>query len=99
MPGGFGTLDEMFEALTLIQTDKLQDFPVILMGAEYWRDQIAMINKMAEVGMISHDDLRLLQVTDSVEEAVNFLVDKAIKPFGLKPSIRQPNSWLGERGL
>ena len=58
-----------------------------------------MINKMADAHMISREDLRLLQVTDSVEEAVNFLVDKAIKPFGLKPSIRQPNSWLGERGL
>jgi predicted Rossmann-fold nucleotide-binding protein len=69
------------------------------MGAEYWRDQIAMINKMAEVGMISHDDLRLFHVTDSVEEAVNFLVEKAITPFGLKPGIRPPSSWLGERGL
>ena len=99
MPGGFGTLDEMFEALTLIQTANLQDFPVILMGSEYWREQVAMINKMADAHMISREDLRLLQVTDSVEEAVNFLVDKAIKPFGLKPGIRQPNSWLGERGL
>ena len=47
MPGGFGTLDEMFEALTLIQTGKLKDFPVIMMGKEYWRDQVAMIEKMA----------------------------------------------------
>ena len=58
-----------------------------------------MINKMADARMIAREDLRLLQVTDSVEEAVNFLVDKAIKPFGLKPGIRQPKSWLGERGL
>ena len=99
MPGGFGTLDELFESLTLIQTGKLKDFPVILMGVDYWREQVAMIHKMAEVGMISREDLRLFYVTDSVEEAVNFLFDKAIKPFGLKPSIRQPSSWLGERGL
>jgi uncharacterized protein (TIGR00730 family) len=99
LPGGFGTLDEMFEALTLIQTGKLKDFPVILMGAEYWREQVAMIQKMASAGMISNEDLRLLYVTDSVEEAVNFLLDKAIKPFGLKPAIRRPTSWLGERGL
>jgi uncharacterized protein (TIGR00730 family) len=99
MPGGFGTLDEMFEALTLIQTGKLKDFPVILMGADYWRDQVAMIHKMAAAGMISVEDLRLFHVTDSVDEAVNFLLDKAIKPFGLKPAIRHPKSWLGERGL
>lgn len=99
MPGGFGTLDEMFEALTLIQTAKLQDFPVILMGVDYWRDQVAMIHKMAEARMISPDDLRLLHVTDSIEEASAFLVEKAIKPFGLKPSVRRAKSWLGERGL
>lgn len=99
MPGGFGTLDEMFEALTLIQTGKLEDFPVILMGSEYWREQVAMLYKMAEVGTISRKDLELFHVTDSVDEAVNFLMEKAIKPFGLKPGIRQPKSWLGERGL
>ena len=99
MPGGFGTLDEMFEALTLIQTGKLKDFPVILMGTEYWRDQVAMIRKMAEVRMISPEDLRLFHVTDSFEEATSFLVEKAIKPFGLKPAIRRPSTLLGERGL
>lgn len=99
MPGGFGTLDEMFEALTLIQTGKLEDFPVILMGAEYWRNQVAMLHKMAEAGTISPKDLELFHVTDSVDEAVSFLMEKAIKPFGLKPGIRQPKSWLGERGL
>ncbi len=99
MPGGFGTLDEMFEALTLIQTGKLQNFPVILMGADYWREQVAMIHKMADAGMIAREDLRLFHVTDSVEEAVRHLVEQAIKPFGLKPGIRKPKSWLGERGL
>jgi uncharacterized protein (TIGR00730 family) len=99
MPGGFGTLDEMFEALTLIQTGKLQDFPVILMGADYWQEQVSMIRKMAQVGAISPEDLKLFHVTDSVDEAVHFLLEKAIKPFGLKPAIRKPKSWLGERGL
>jgi uncharacterized protein (TIGR00730 family) len=99
MPGGFGTLDEMFEALTLIQTGKLRDFPVILMGEEYWSPQVAMIRKMAETGMISPDDLDLFHVTDSVAEATDFLLEKAIKPFGLRPSIRKPVRWLGERGL
>ena len=99
MPGGFGTLDEMFDALTLIQTGKLQNFPVILMGADYWREQVAMIQKMVGAGTISSNDLELFHVTDSVDEAVNFLLEKAIKPFGLKPSIRKPKSWLGERAL
>jgi uncharacterized protein (TIGR00730 family) len=99
MPGGFGTLDEMFEALTLIQTGKLSDFPVILMGSEYWAAQLAMIRTMADSGMISPGDLDLFHVTDSVEEAAGFLLEKAIKPFGLKPAIRRPAAWLGERGL
>jgi uncharacterized protein (TIGR00730 family) len=99
MPGGFGTLDEMFEALTLIQTGKLQDFPVILMGVDYWREQVEMIQKMAVAGTVSQEDLQLFQVTDSVDEAIQFLVEKAIKPFGLKPAIRKAKRWLGERGL
>lgn len=99
MPGGFGTLDEMFEALTLIQTGKLSNFPVILMGVDYWSAQVTMIQKMADAGMISPDDLNLLHVTDSVDEAAQFLLEKAIKPFGLKLTLRKPASWLGERGL
>lgn len=99
LPGGFGTLDELFEALTLIQTGKLQDFPVILMGSEYWREQVAMIRKMAGAGMISPEDLDMFFVTDSVEEAVAYLHEKAIKPFGLKPTVKHPTHLLGERGL
>jgi uncharacterized protein (TIGR00730 family) len=99
MPGGFGTLDEMFEALTLIQTGKLSDFPVILMGADYWAPQLDMIRTMADTGMISPGDLDLFHVTDSVGEATEFLLEKAIKPFGLKPAIRRPAPWLGEHGL
>jgi uncharacterized protein (TIGR00730 family) len=99
LPGGFGTLDELFESLTLIQTGKLDDFPVILMGTEYWRDQLAMIETMAQAGTISQADRKLFHVTDSVEEAVGYLHEKAIKTFGLKPSIRQAHPWLGEHGL
>lgn len=99
LPGGFGTLDEMFEALTLIQTGKLLDFPVILMGSEYWQELVDMIQKMARAGTVSPEDLDLLFVTDSVEEAISYLHLKAIKPFGLRPSIKRPHTWLGEHGV
>lgn len=99
LPGGFGTLDELFESLTLIQTGKLEDFPVILMGRDYWKDQLAMIETMARAGTVSKADLTLFHVTDSVEEAVGYLHEKAVKTFGLKPVIRRAQPWLGERGL
>jgi uncharacterized protein (TIGR00730 family) len=75
-PGGFGTLDELFEALTLIQTGKVRNFPVILFGSEYWRGLVDWIRGvMLEEGKISADDLQLLVVTDDPEEAVRIIVD------------------------
>jgi uncharacterized protein (TIGR00730 family) len=71
LPGGFGTLDELFEALTLVQTRKVTRFPVILLGSEYWTGLITWIrDTMAAQGTISPHDLDLLTVTDHVEEAV-----------------------------
>src|SRR5690554_5828811 len=68
MPGGFGTMDEIFETLTLIQTGKIQNFPVILMGTDYWRPIIEYIETtMTEVGTISKDDRNLITVTDDIE--------------------------------
>jgi uncharacterized protein (TIGR00730 family) len=74
-PGGFGTLDELFEALTLIQTGKVRDFPVILVGRDYWGGLIEWIRAtlLAE-GKISPEDLDLLVVTDSPEEVVRTVV-------------------------
>jgi uncharacterized protein (TIGR00730 family) len=70
-PGGFGTLDEFFEALTLIQTGKIHDFPIILMGRSYWSGLLGWIRTtMIEEGMISPEDPNLFHVTDSPEEAV-----------------------------
>jgi uncharacterized protein (TIGR00730 family) len=70
-PGGFGTLDELFEALTLIQTGKVRNFPVVLVGREYWRGMVDWIrDTMAHEGKISPGDLDLLFMTDSPEEAV-----------------------------
>jgi hypothetical protein len=75
-PGGFGTLDELFESLTLIQTGKVLNFPVVLYDTDYWHELLHFIR--AEIladGMISADDLELLHVTDSPEEAVARVVE------------------------
>lgn len=75
LPGGFGTLDELFEALTLIQTGKTRAFPVVLFGSQHWAGMLAWLGErvLAE-GMIAVDDLRLLTVTDEPEEAVRVIV-------------------------
>ena len=68
-PGGFGTLDELFEALTLIQTGKVQRFPVVLYDTQYWSGMIDWIrSRLLEQGMVSAHDLELIRVTDSVDE-------------------------------
>jgi uncharacterized protein (TIGR00730 family) len=91
LPGGFGTMDEVFETLTLIQTAKIEDFPVILMGTDYWAHLLNLIHEMVKVGTISHEDLDLLLVTDDPEEVVSCLRECSISRFGLKyePPIRR----------
>jgi uncharacterized protein (TIGR00730 family) len=70
-PGGFGTADELFESLTLIQTGKVLHFPVVLFGSEYWGELLTWIREEALAdGMISPNDLDLLHVTDDAEDAV-----------------------------
>lgn len=98
-PGGAGTVDELFEALTLIQTRKIESFPIIVMGTDYWREMIRFMEKMSRVGAISPEDLRLIHATDSIEEAVAHIRDRAITPFGLKHTIRRHLPWLGECSL
>jgi uncharacterized protein (TIGR00730 family) len=74
-PGGFGTMDELFEALTLIQTGKVRDFPVVLFGSDYWAGLVEWLEKsMLGEGKISPPDLNLFIVTDSPEEAVETIV-------------------------
>lgn len=72
LPGGFGTLDELFEALTLIQTKKIHPFPIYLMGTDYWKGMMDWIkDRMLKDGCISPEDLPLLQLTDNPEEVAN----------------------------
>jgi uncharacterized protein (TIGR00730 family) len=102
MPGGAGTLDELFEALTLIQTGKIKNFPIVIMGTDYWKELLYFIEKMAQRGMIAARDLSLIYATDSVDEAVAHIRTKAIESFGLKSRrrrVRRHFPWLGERGL
>ncbi len=76
LPGGFGTLDELFEALTLIQTGKVLHFPVVLVDRDYWQGMLAWLQERPLAGgLISTDDFELLHLTDSPEEAVARVVD------------------------
>ena len=74
-PGGFGTLDELFEALTLIQTRKIKNFPVVLFGSAYWKGMVEWVSElMLSEGKIGEADLRMLNLTDSPEEVVEIVV-------------------------
>jgi uncharacterized protein (TIGR00730 family) len=76
LPGGFGTLDELFEALTLVQTRKVTKFPVVLFGSEYWGGLVEWIrNSVAETGNIYDHDLALLHLTDDVDDAIRVVHD------------------------
>lgn len=82
-PGGFGTLDELFEALTLVQTTKINRFPIILYDSNYWRGMLDWVEQtMLPAGMISPEDLKLLIVTDSLDEVCATLVDCYSKRCG-----------------
>jgi uncharacterized protein (TIGR00730 family) len=87
LPGGIGTMDELFEALTLIQTGKIEGFPVVLMCRDYWSDLLELMERMARDGTISREDLRLLFVTDSVADAIAHIEQNTIERYGL---VRRP---------
>ncbi len=75
-PGGFGTLDELFEALTLIQTRKIRNFPVVMVGSKYWEGLLNWIRDSAlKEGKVNEDDLKLVHVTDSPAEVVQIIVN------------------------
>jgi uncharacterized protein (TIGR00730 family) len=74
LPGGFGTMDELFEALTLIQTGKIRHFPVVLVGSEFFAGLVDYIRKtLLEQGMIAADDVDLVTITDDPAEAVRLV--------------------------
>ncbi len=83
LPGGLGTMDELFEAMTLIQTRKIRNFPVVIMGRDYYSQLIALLKTMQKEMTIGARDLNLLLVTDSVEEAIAHIQKHAVEGFGL----------------
>lgn len=86
MPGGFGTLDELFEAMTLIQTNKIHTFPIILVGSEFWGGLIDWIkNTMLKAGNISPEDLDLIHLVDTEDEVVT-IIDAFYKGNMLSPN-------------
>ncbi len=86
MPGGFGTMDELFEAITLIQTGKIARFPIVLVGAEYWKGLFDWIaNSMLGNAYISEEDLKLYRLVDTAEEAVEHIF-RFYDKYLLKPN-------------
>jgi uncharacterized protein (TIGR00730 family) len=97
MPGGFGTLDEFFEALTLIQTGKFLRFPVVLMGKDYHADLYNHLQRLAVEKTIDPEDLNLFLFTDSIDDAINHISKHAIEGFGLKKRRKmKTKKFLGE---
>jgi uncharacterized protein (TIGR00730 family) len=98
LPGGFGTLDEIFETATLIQTAKIRDFPLVLMGREFWRPLIEfMTDRLVGSRTIDQADVDRFIVTDSAKEAVGAITDVARRRFNLTYGARLKRRWfLGE---
>ncbi len=98
MPGGFGTLDEYFESITLMQTKMISDFPVVIMDKEFYKNIIAHIEVMKEMGTISPEDSELFLFTDDVDEAVAYIQNNTIKKYNLQPKEKvKPFKWLFEK--
>jgi len=95
MPGGFGTMDELFETLTLIQTKSVTEFPIILFGKEYYKNLAELMGQMVEERTISPEDLELVLITDSVDEAMNHIRTYITRNYKIKP--RKKMWWLLEK--
>lgn len=91
MPGGFGTMDELFETLTLVQTKTIHSFPIVLFGKEYYKELMDVIHVMAHKGTISEEDLSLVLLTDDVGEAMEHIRKYITTNYKVQP--RKRNFW------
>lgn len=100
LPGGFGTLDEFFETITLVQTKKMEQFPIIIMGKEYHKDLISHIDNMVALNTIRLEDKKLILISDNVAEVVEHVKKFAMTHPGFKLAKKmRPNWLLGEKKL
>lgn len=97
MPGGFGTMDEFFEILTLVQTKTVTRFPVILFGKEFYKDLAKQMADMAEQKTINPEDQKLVLITDSVDEAINHIQTYITKNYKVKIRPGKSRWWLFEK--
>jgi uncharacterized protein (TIGR00730 family) len=95
MPGGFGTMDEFFETLTLVQTRTIANFPIVLYGKEYYKPLREMLGWMAEQGTISKEDLTLVLITDDINEGMDHIKNYIEKNYKIKA--RRHKWWLFEK--
>jgi uncharacterized protein (TIGR00730 family) len=94
LPGGYGTMDELFEVATLIQTGKVHDFPVALMGVEYWRPMLDFLrDTMVRVGTIDPMDVDRFIVSDNPDEVVEAITNIGMKRFGLTYGPKLKRRW------
>jgi uncharacterized protein (TIGR00730 family) len=99
MPGGFGTLDELFEIATLIQTGKIRDFPLVLMGVDYWEPLLDFLrDTLLALGTVEAADIDRFYLTDSPEDAITTIREVAIRKFGLHYARKRSSRmrWLRE---
>jgi uncharacterized protein (TIGR00730 family) len=96
MPGGFGTMDEFFETLTLVQTKMLTQFPLVLFGEEFYRELWEYMEWLAQQGTIAKEDLALVLLTDSIPEAMEHIENFVRKNYRTRP--RKRRWWLLEKG-
>lgn len=94
LPGGFGTMDELYETLTLVQTGVIRDFPIVLMGKDYYEPMQTFIKRMVEEKTVSENDLKLLLITDDIDEAFHHIDKYITAHFSVKQ--QKPRWWLGE---
>jgi len=98
MPGGYGTLDEFLEAVTLMQTNKMRRFPVVLVGKEFHKELYAHLQSLIIQGTISKGDIELFLFTDSIDETIKHIADNSIDKVLQHPK-HKPRWWLGEKRL